>query len=98
MVCSGGGHNDVQVAPGVYRREFRTCYDRGTPFGGCAVIVNDTSRAVAVMPSWLRQLYLHEITLDGDDVQSGGTINTSGALFIPGVTSVAPHDALLLAR
>jgi hypothetical protein len=97
-VCSAGGHNDVQVAPGVYRREFRTCYDHGAAFGGCAVIVNDTSRAVAVSPSWLHQLYLHQITLNGGDVQSGGTINTTGAVFIPGVTPLAAHDALLLAR
>jgi len=97
-VCSGGGHNDLEVAPGIYRREFRACYDRGTPFGGCAVIVNDTSRSIAVPPSWLHQVYLHQITLNGGDVQSGGTFDPTGAIFIPGATSIAPHDALLLAH
>ncbi|MGH3631783.1 MAG: hypothetical protein ACRDRL_30640, partial [Sciscionella sp.] len=27
IVCSRGGHNSLRVASGVYRREFRTCYD-----------------------------------------------------------------------
>ena len=39
-VCSTGGHNDIQVAPGVYRREFGTCYDKGVRFGACAAIVS----------------------------------------------------------
>ena len=34
--CSTGGHNDLQVAPGVYRREFTACYNHGTLFGPCA--------------------------------------------------------------
>ena len=88
----------MQVAPGVYRREFGACYDRGAPFGRCAVIVNDTATAVTVSPAWLMQLYAHQITMGGGDVQSGGTINTTGALFVAGVTQVPPDDALLLAQ
>ena len=96
-VCSTGGHNDVEVAPGVYRREFAACYDRGTPFGACAAIVNTTTSQIVVKSSWLHRDYTHQITLDGGDVQSGGTINTSGAPFSPDTTTVAPHDAILLA-
>lgn len=96
--CSRGGHNQVQVAPGVYRREFRKCFNRGASFGGCAVIVNDTSSSVTVSPSWLRQSYSHQITFDGGDVQSGGTIDTTGAAFTVGSTQVPAHGGLLLAQ
>ena len=95
-MCSTGGHNGLQVQSGVYRREFGDCYDQGTSFGQCAAIVNTTGSAVTVKASWLTQSYGHEITLDGGDVQSGGTIETTGAPFNPGSTTIPAHGALLL--
>ncbi|HUC87218.1 MAG TPA: hypothetical protein VMR75_02765, partial [Candidatus Saccharimonadales bacterium] len=96
-VCSSGGHNDLQVATGVYRREFGECYNQGTAFGNCAVIVNDTPSPVAVQSSWLTHSYGHQITMVGEDVQSGGTINLTGSGFSPGTTTVPAYDAMLLA-
>jgi hypothetical protein len=96
-VCSTGGHNDLQVAPGVYRREFGVCDDQNVPFGSCAAIVNTTSSPVTVSASWLSQSYTHEITFTGGDVQSGGAINTQGAGFSAGSTTVGAQDAILLA-
>lgn len=96
-VCSTGGHNDLQVAPGVYRREFGACYDRGVPFGACAAIVNTTSSPVGISPSWLTHAYAHQITFTGGDVQSGGAINTQGAGFTAGSSTVGAQDAILTA-
>jgi hypothetical protein len=97
-VCSRGGHTSIQVAPGVYRREFGACYDRRASFGRCAAIVNTTAAPVVVRSSWLRRSYHHEITLMGGDVESGGTVDVAGAWFAAGSTVVGPGDALLLAR
>jgi hypothetical protein len=97
VVCASGGHNDLQVAPGVYRREFAACYDQGGHFGGCAAIVNSTSRPVTISSSWLTQSYPHEITLVGGDVQSGGTVKLEGAGFATRSAAVGAHDAILLA-
>jgi len=94
--CSTGGHNNLQVAPGVYRREFGACYNRGTLFGDCATIVNTTGSPVTVKSSWLTQTYSSEITMNGGDVQSGGTVNLKGAPFNAGTTSVPADDAALL--
>ena len=96
-VCSVGGHHNLQVAPGVFRREFRTCYRGGVRFGACAAIVNTTAKPVTVRASWLSQSYGHQITLDGGDIQSGGTINLAGAPFTAGSIAIDPHDAMLLA-
>jgi hypothetical protein len=95
-VCSTGGHNDVQVATGVYRREFKTCYQNGTVFGACAAIVNTTGSAVTIQKSWLTQTYSHRVTMNGGDVQSGGTVSLAGADFTPGSTTIAAKDAALL--
>jgi len=95
--CLSGGHNDLQVASGVFRREFNTCYNQGTLFGSCAVIVNTTGSAITVQSPWLTHAYNHQITLNGGDVQAGGTINLGGASFTAGSTTVAAHDAILLA-
>ena len=95
--CATGGHNDIQVAPGVYRREFKQCYNRGVLFGQCAAIINTTGGTVTVSSSWLTQTYRHQITMVGGDVQSGGTINLSGSTFVPGSTTIAADDAVLLA-
>jgi hypothetical protein len=96
-VCSTGGHTDLQVAPGVYRREFGSCYDKGIQFGACASIVNTTSSPVTISGSWLKHSYGHVITLNGGDVQSGGSVDLNGSAFRPGSTTVAPQDATLLA-
>jgi hypothetical protein len=94
--CSGGGHANLQVAPGVYRREFRDCYNQGRSVGPCAAIVNTTNNPVTIKSSWLTLSLHHEITMDGGDVQSGGTINPSGASFTAGSTTVGGQDAALL--
>ncbi len=95
--CSSGGHNSLELAAGVYGREFGNCYDHGVAFGDCAAIVNTNSSPVTVRRSWLTQRYGHQITMTGGDVQSGGTINTTDATFTPGVTTIAANDAILLA-
>lgn len=96
-VCTSGGHNDLQVAPGVYRREFGECYNQGAKFGRCAAIVNTTGSPVTVQKAWLTRSYAKEITLRGGDVQSGGTVDISGASFTAGSTTLGAQDAMLLA-
>jgi hypothetical protein len=98
VVCSTGGHNSVQVVPGVYRREFRACYLDGKPFGPCATIMNTLNRPVVARQSWLRGAYFHEITLKGGDFQSGGKVNLNGAPFNAGTTTVRAQDAVLLSH
>ena len=96
VMCSSGGHNDLQVAPGVYRREFGDCYDQGSSIGPCAAIVNTTGATVTVQGGWLSQAYGHQLTLSGGDVQSGGTVKPSGAGFTPNVTQIAADSASVL--
>ncbi len=95
--CSTGGHNDVEVSPNVYVREFRNCYNQGAAFGNCAVIMNNTSSPVTVQSSWLHGSYAHQITFNGGDVQSNGSLNLTGAAFTPGSTTVPANDAMMLA-
>jgi hypothetical protein len=95
-VCSVGGHNSLQVAHGVYRREFGACYDRNARIGSCAAIVNTTGSWVTVRSSWLRRTYRHQIAFVGGDVQSGGGLSLA-APFAAGVTAIAPYDAVLMA-
>ncbi|MFZ0041956.1 MAG: hypothetical protein WAK93_11665, partial [Solirubrobacteraceae bacterium] len=97
VLCSKGGHNTLQVAPGVYRREFASCEFRGHPFGACAAIVNTNTSPVIVHGSWLHERYTHSITFAGGDVQSGGKIRLKGAPFQADATAVGPQDAILLA-
>lgn len=98
IVCSRGGHRSLQVAPGVYRREFRSCYRNRVRIGGCAALMNTTTNYITVRPRWLRRHYGHQITFVGGDVQSRGSVDVTGAPFIPGKSFIAPHDAILLAR
>ena len=74
----------------------RPATDQGTLFGPCAGIVNTTSGAVAVQPSWLTHSYGHQLTFSGGDVQSGGSVNLTGTGFTPGSTTVGAKDAILL--
>ena len=97
VVCARGGHNGVQIAPGVYRRVFRVCYSRRIAFGACAAIVNTTGSPVVVRSSWLSGVtFAHRIAFVGGDVQSGGTIRVKGSPFRAGTTVVGPQDAMLL--
>lgn len=94
--CTSGGHNDLEVAPGVFRREFGACYDQGSFFGTCAAIVNTTASAITVSSAWLTQSYANSITPSGGDVQSGGTVDLQGAPFTAGASQVPAHSALVL--
>ena len=96
VYCSTGGHNDLEVAAGVYRREFADCYNQDSFFGTCAAIVNTTGSAVTVSSSWLTQSYQNSITLSGGDVQSGGSIDLAGSPFTAGTTRVPADGALIL--
>jgi len=91
------GPTDLEVAPGVYRREFSSCYQKGIAIGRCAAIVNANPSDVVVRSSWLRQTYHHVVALNGGDVLSGGIANISAVAFRPNVTRVLPAGALLLA-
>ena len=96
VYCSTGGHNDLEVADGVYRREFADCYNQDSFFGTCAAIVNTTGSAVTVSSNWLTQSYQSSITLSGGDVQSGGSIDLAGAPFTAGITQVPADSAVIL--
>jgi len=96
VVCSSGGHNDLEVASGVYVREFGECYNQGTVFGPCAAIMNTNSSPVTVQSSWLSNTYSSQITFNGGDVESGGTVDLDGAPFTAGTTTVPADDAILI--
>ena len=98
VVCSNGGHNSIQVASGIYRREFAACYNQGVAIGPCATIINTNSSPTTVQSSWLTQTYAHQITLNGGDVQSGGTINPTGTGFTPASTTIPANDAILITK
>ena len=87
----------MEVASGVYRREFSSCYNQGVAFGRCAVIVNWNGSAVTTQSSWLTNSYSHQVTMVGGDVQAGGTINLTGAGYGPG-TSIPAHDSVILTQ
>ena len=92
-------HTDLEVANGVYVREFGACRNAGTPIGQCAVIVNgNASTSVTVSSSWLKQSYSHIIQLVGGDISSGGQLLLNSATFSPATTTLAPGTAILLAR
>jgi hypothetical protein len=92
------GASDLQVAPGVWRREFVNCYQKGRSFGHCAAIVNSTRSPVTVKSSWLRQGYRYVITLSGGDYLSGGTANVTGSLLRLGTTTIQAGGAILLGQ
>jgi hypothetical protein len=90
------GHADLEVAAGVFRREFSRCYQKGVYFGACASVVNANRYAITVETSWLSSGYHHMVTLIGGDVLSGGTAQISGAPFIAGTSQVQAGGAVLL--
>lgn len=91
-VCTSGGHNTIQVATGVYRREFGQCYNQGTSIGRCAVIVNVSGSSVTFNQAWLQNTYANQMVMTGGTVQSGGTISFSAST----PTTIPTSDALIL--
>lgn len=92
------GASDLQVASGVWRREFGVCYQKGVPFGRCAAVVNSTANTVTVQASWLTKTYGHVISLSGGDELSGGAASVASVTFTAGITTIGPGGALLLAQ
>jgi hypothetical protein len=91
------GAADLQVAPGVWRREFLTCYQKGRLFGRCAAIVNGNTNAITVRSSWLTRTYNHIISLDGGDVLSGGSASVNTTAFVSN-TGIQAGGAILLTQ
>jgi len=92
------GASDLQVAPGVWRREFATCFQQSRFFGHCAAVLNSNGSAVTVTSSWLTQSYRHVVSLSGGDVLSGGVASITSSAFTANVTTVPAGGALLLAQ
>jgi hypothetical protein len=90
-----GSNVTIEVAPGVWRREFSSCYYKGSAFGRCAAILNANSGARPIESRWLRQSYGHVITLSGGEVLAGGELYSS-TTFRAGSTSVPAYGAILL--
>lgn len=92
------GATDIQVAPGVYRREFAACYNNRVAIGPCASIVNGTGSTVAVRSTWLHEAYGHVVDPIGGDIPSGGRISLTSVAFRPNVTTIAPGRGMLIVR
>jgi len=84
---------DLQVAPGVWRREFASCFLARKQFGACAVLLNANKNVVPINSGWFRQRYGHSVTFLGGDVLSGGQTNVRAPL----PKSIAPTGGLILA-
>jgi hypothetical protein len=92
------GSSDLQVTSGVWRREFRTCYQKSISFGRCAVVVNSNSGSRTILAGWLSQAYSHVISVSGGDILSGGTVSPNQKSFKAGTTTVPAFGAILLAE
>lgn len=90
--------SDIQVAPGVYVREFAECYNAGVAIGQCAAVLNSTTSAVTVEKSWLKQSYTHLLALTGGDALSGGTMSLTSDYFVANTTQVQASLATLLLK
>ena len=72
---------------GIFVREYRRCYVRGKPLGGCAAAVNsdDDSHSLDLRG------YHHTLVLHGSGVFDGGSISEDGAL----PSRLAPASAVI---
>jgi hypothetical protein len=83
---------ELRDPSGAYVREFRGCFQRGEPIGGCAALVNPSAREVPVPPVAAR--YSRALVLGNDDLPHGGR----AAWAAPPPRSIAPGSAVILAR
>lgn len=91
LQTAGTSITTLQVAGGMYVRQFGTCYYQRRWWGACAAFVNATSSATLSMPA-LAAKYHHSLGLDNNNLYLGGvaTLSTS----VP--TSLAPGTAAIL--
>jgi hypothetical protein len=89
------GATNLQVAPGVYRRDFGACYNAGVAIGRCGAIVNASSSTVVVLRTWIEQSYGLVITVSGGDILSGGKVVMTEK-FVPNTTTLGPGQGMLL--
>lgn len=83
---------DLAVSGGVWRREFASCYLKGSYWGRCAALVNLNDAPVSIQPSWLTQSYTNTIQVTGGTVQDRNAAVTLAALQ----SSIPANGALLV--
>ena len=84
----------LRAEGGAYVREYRACYYRGRPLGGCAFIVNSDANASLPRPR-LEGDYRHTVVLSGGMVLEGGTVSVEGP---PLPERLAPLSAAIAVR
>lgn len=78
---------------GIYAREFGNCAIDGEPIGGCAAVVNASSKSTTPLPR-LARTYRHQIALDPQSFYHRGS-----ARVVEGVPhALAPATAAILIR
>jgi hypothetical protein len=93
---STAGASTIEVASGVYRREFSACYYKSVAIGQCAAILNANGTSVLIQRGWLRESYSHVLALGGGDIVHYGGVfwdaYRSGSTYLPA------GEAILLGR
>lgn len=97
QTMSSGAAN-LEVAPGVYRREFASCYNAGVAIGPCMSIVNATGRDVVIRSSWLHETYAHVVDIIGGTIGQSGHTSLTAIRFVPNSTYIAPAQGMLITR
>jgi hypothetical protein len=90
--------SDIAVAPGIWRREFASCFKENVPIGPCAAVLNANATAVTVQAAWFTQSYGHAVALAGGDVLNGGSLALNAQAFNASNATIASASALLLVR
>lgn len=92
------GATNLEVASGVYRREFASCYNNGVAIGPCAAIVNATGGNVVIRSSWLHEAYGHVVQIVGGTIGQSGHVSLTTTRFVPNSTYIAPAQGMMITR
>jgi hypothetical protein len=89
----GGDVTSFETAPGLFVREYATCYEDASPIGPCAAVVNTTGASMEIVG--LTQQYGDVLEHDTDATWAAG----GAPLWQAGVpTEIGPAQGLVLAR
>ena len=80
VVCSTGGHNDLQVAPGSTAASSGPAMTAASRSARVRRSSTPTPAPVTVRQAWLSRPYGHEIAMVGGDVQTGGRLTSRAPL------------------